>query len=148
MDERIKRALNPVKDRVTNHSVSLRAVREEVSPAVAKKISDSQEVVEDRIVGFERIVIDSLAAQRQEVESLHAKVNYIGNSVPPAAERTETAANRTEGKADALIKGQEITDKNLATTKKRTAATIALQVLGTALALAQIIERILHTGAP
>lgn len=139
--------------RVANHSGQLKAVqhdiREELSPAAARRISEAEFKAEDRSLGFEKLMLDSLEASRRETaevaakqDRLEAKVDFIGQSVPPTA-------NRTEGKADALIKGQEQQDAAIQKTDKKSTATLVGQALTLALAIATIVERILHAaGSP
>ena len=134
IDDRIKRALNPVEGRVKNHSMSLKAVREEEIPAARRS---SQEFTEDRV----DIIIGSQTLLRQDLEALHAKVNYLGSSIPPTA-------TRTEGKADALIAGQEQTDKAIQKSSKKTSAGLVIQIVTILGVIAQVVERILHAGSP
>ena len=111
IDER----LNPVAKRVDKHSGKFGEIREEVSPAVARRFSESQHEIEDRAHGFERTVLDQLREIRDEMQpraTVELSDGRGGKSIRPASlvaaessVRTENAAYKIEGTAN-QIQGQ------------------------------------------
>lgn len=81
--DELRRMMRDVAREVANERTKpleqkLAGVREELSPAVAKKFSESQHDAEDARMGFERMM-------RGVVGRLEEKVDTVVKSIPPAA---------------------------------------------------------------
>lgn len=115
LDDRLK----PRDERADKLSGKFGQIREEVSPAVARKLSESQHDIEDRARGFERTVLDALREHGRKLEEIETGLQpramvrlsdgQGGTSERPASMvaaessvRTENAAYKLEGKADAI----------------------------------------------
>ncbi len=157
---RVAEQMRPVTRRLDAHSGEMKAVRaeirEEISPAVMRKISDSQNEFDERSAGFERLVLSSLTAGRQETAELR---DIVAKSLPPAAtaaKGAEAAAvagaqamQRTEGKTDAVQVAADRADKNsLAGRVKANQTLIVVLVTALAQGLWAAYQAIAHaTGA-
>ncbi len=148
MREEALAVLKPTAARIANHSGQLKAVhqeiREEVSPAVAKRISDAEFGIADKYTAFERLMLDGLAQQRQETADLAAVVH----SIPPGIASAERAAQLAEGKTTALIANSDTADAQRQKNGKKLTGAIVLQVLTFGTAVAALLERLLHAGSP
>ncbi|MDQ2780983.1 MAG: hypothetical protein M3Y26_00380 [Actinomycetota bacterium] len=138
---RVAEQMRPVTKRLDAHSGEMKAVRaeirEEVSPAVLKRMSDSQQEINDRSTGFERLVLDSIAASRKETSELR---DLMKTSLPPAATAAKgaelaavagaQASQRTEGKTDAVQVAADRADQNSLASKVAANRAVILIVLG------------------
>lgn len=168
LDERLK----PVESRTSKHSTQLGAVREEVSPAVARKIAESEHNIEDRSGGFERIVLDAITSLREETQEAKAialrteaalqprtTVSFTdgsGNtSIQPASlvaaassVRTEVTANQTLGQTKALQVDVESADKNALAAKKAAQRNLVSGIVTAVIVGAYSAWQILHSMGP
>lgn len=165
LDERLK----PVDSRPGK---SLGAVREEVSPAVARKIAESQLNIEGRSEGFERIVLDAITSLREEAHEAKAialrteaalqprtTVSFTDGSgrtsIQPASlvaaassVRTEVTANQTLGQTKALQVDVESADKNALAAKKAAQRTMISTIVGGVLLGIYYAWQAIHSMGP
>lgn len=120
---RVSEAMRPVKARLDAHSGEMKAVRaeirEEISPAVLRRMAESDHELDERSASFERLMLNSVASQRQEMAEFR---DMVTKSLPPATAAANgaeaaavagaNAAVRTEGKAEAIQVAADRADKN------------------------------------
>lgn len=123
--EEAEERARPIEQRASKMSGKFREIREEVSPAVARRISDSQHDLEDRSLGFERLILDSLTLSQRGVHDLNSRLVAIekqgaaqlvevndGTGTKSMVPAAIVASNRIEGKTAAIQIAADSADKN------------------------------------
>jgi peptidoglycan hydrolase CwlO-like protein len=90
VDKKIEERIKPVEHKQGT-------MYREIAPTV-KGLRDSHHDLEDRSMGFEKLMLDSLAATRQEVAA-------VAKSIPPAAKAASGAEDAAVAGAKAAIQG-------------------------------------------
>ncbi len=105
VDRRIEDRTRPLENRVLKHSGKFNEIREEVSPAVARRMTESQHDIDEQLSSYER-------QMRAAINRIDERVDGLTKSIPPAASAAKgaelaavagaQASVRTEGKTDAV----------------------------------------------
>lgn len=145
VDRKIEEKIAPVKRRVDNHSGQYR----ELGPALTRQVNDSQHEIEERSMGFERMMMTA-------VGRLEQKVDEAAQSIPPAATAAQgaelaavagaQASVRTEGTTKAVqVAANRADTQSLAAKVSANRAVILVIVQTVALGIWQAYQAI--TGA-
>lgn len=154
--EEAQRLVRPLERDLRKHSGQLGAIREEVSPAVKRMMTESEQAFDERSTGFERLVLNSLTLARAETAELR---DIFAKSLPPAAtaaKGAEAAAVagaqamvRTEGKTDAVQVAADRADKNSLASRVAANRTTIILVVGMLVeALWRAYNAIAHAVTP
>lgn len=160
--EEAEERARPLEQRASKMSGKFREIREEVSPAVARRISDSQHDIEDRSLGFERMILDSLTISQRGVQDLNSRLVAIekqgaaqlvevndGSGTKSLVPAAIVASNRIAGKTDAIQIAADRADKNsLASRVAANRNTIISLLTAVGVAAWQIYEHIAHAVTP
>ena len=160
---RVSEAMRPVKARLDAHSGEMKAVRaeirEEISPAVLRRMAESDHEIDERSASFERLIMNSVTATRQEVSDLRNEVSGVAKSIAPAAMAAKGAESaavagaqamvRAEGKQDAVQVAADRADKNSLAARVRSNQTMIVLLLGIVIQAAYAAwQHIAHAVTP
>lgn len=131
----------PIERRLKEHSGQYR----EIVPEVRRTIRDSQHDLEDRSMGFEKLMLDSMAMQAQRIEEVAKSIPPVANAAVAGAQ----ASQRAEGRTEAVQVAADRADKNSLAAKVKANQTLLVVIGGIVVqVLYNAYEHIIHVVVP